>query len=349
MKAYRLVAWGQAPEFVDVPRPDPGPGEVLVKMRGAGLCRSDLDVIDQTPGSEPFASVIPAGFTLGHENGGVVAGWGAGVTDMTEGEAVVVHHVRSCGHCLFCLNGAEQACSTFARGAVTLTRGIGIDGGLAEYMVVPRHELVKIGALSPQDSAPLTDAGVTAYRAVRSGLHCLKPGSTALVMGLGGLGFYGVQFLRLLSPARIIGTDPFVHRLQLAQLAGADSVFAPDADSRERVMALTDGRGADLILDFVGSSATLALAAAVSRPMGRIVLVGLGGGTLEVGWGHIATGAEFAISLGSTRSDLAEVCALAAQGRLIHEIERFAFEDVALAYARLREGSLTGRAVVTFD
>ncbi len=349
MKAFRLVAWGQPPEFVDVSRPDPGPGEVLVAMRGAGLCRSDLDVMDQKPGSEPFAAVIAAGFTLGHENAGFVAGWGAGVTDMAEGEAVVVHHVRSCGHCTFCLDGVEQACMTFARGAVTLTRGIGLDGGLAEYMVVPRHELVKIGALSPEDSAPLTDAGVTAYRAVRSALHCLKPGSSALVIGLGGLGFYGVQFLRLLTPARIIGTDPVPERLRLAQLAGADAVFLGDGDSRERIMELTGGRGADVILDFVGSNATLALSAAVSRPMGRIVLVGLGGGTMPVGWGHLATGAEFAISLGSSRSDLAEVCALAAQGKLRHETELFAFEDVALAYERLRAGTLSGRAVVTFD
>lgn len=349
MKAYKLIAWGQPPEFVDVPRPEPGPGEVLVRMRAAGLCRSDLDVMDQTPGSEPFAAVIPAGFILGHENSGVVAGWGAGVTDMTEGEGVVVHHVRSCGHCTFCLDGVEQACSTFARGAVTLTRGIGLDGGLAEYMVVPRHELVRLGGLSPEDSAPLTDAGVTAYRAVRSALHCLKPGSTALVIGLGGLGFYAVQFLRLLSPARIIGTDPVAHRLALARQAGADSVFVPDADARSRVMDLTGGRGAEVILDFVGSNATLALAAGVSRPMGRIVLVGLGGGTMPVGWGHIATGAEFAISLGSTRSDLAEVCALAAQGRLMHETERFAFADVGLAYDRLRAGTLSGRAVIAFD
>ena len=349
MKAFRLVAWGQPPEFVDVARPDPGPGEVLVKMRGAGLCRSDLDVMDQTLGSQPFAAVISAGFTLGHENAGLVAGWGAGVTDMAEGEAVVVHHVRSCGHCGFCLDGIEQACQTFARGAVTLTRGIGLDGGLAEYMVVPRHELVKLGALSPEDSAPLTDAGVTAYRAVRSALHCLKPGSTALVIGLGGLGFYGVQFLRLLTSARIIGTDRVPERLRLAQMAGADAVFLSDSESRDRVMDLTAGRGADVVLDFVGNDATLALAAAVSRPMGRIVLVGLGGGTLPVGWGHIATGAEFAISLGSSRSDLAEVCALAAGGKLQHEVERFAFDDVTLAYDRMRAGTLSGRAVITFD
>jgi alcohol dehydrogenase, propanol-preferring len=349
MKAFRLVAWGQPPEFVDVARPEPGPGEVLVAMRGAGLCRSDLDVMDQTPGSQPFAAVIGDGFTLGHENAGLVAGCGAGVIDLAEGEAVVVHHVRSCGHCGFCLDGVEQACQTFARGAVTLTRGIGLDGGLAEYMVVPRHELVKLGALSPEESAPLTDAGVTAYRAVRSALHCLKPGSTALVIGLGGLGFYGVQFLRLLTAARIIGTDRVPERLKLAQLAGADAVFLSDADSRDRIMDLTSGKGADVILDFVGNDATLALAAAVSRPMGRIVLVGLGGGTMPVGWGHMATGAEFAISLGSSRSDLAEVCALAAGGKLRHEVERFAFDDVALAYERMRAGTLSGRAVITFD
>jgi propanol-preferring alcohol dehydrogenase len=349
MKAYRIVEWGRPPEFVDVPRPEPGPGEVLLRMRGAGLCRSDLDVMDQRPGSAPFASVIEAGFTLGHENAGEVVAWGAGVTGLDEGDGVVVHHVRSCGHCEFCLDGVEQACLTFARGAVTLTRGIGLDGGLAEYMLAPRHELVKLGMLDPVESSPLTDAGVTAYRAVRSALHCLKPGSTALVIGLGGLGFYGVQFAKLLSAARVIGVDLSPNRLNLAKDAGADIVFQSDAASYERIMDLTGGRGADAIFDFVGTDATLALAARVSRPMGRIVLVGLGGGTIPVGWGHLATGAEFAISLGSSRSDLAEVCALAAAGSLQLDLERFGFDEVETAYERLRAGTLTGRAVIAFD
>lgn len=349
MKAYRLLEWGRTPEFADVPRPEPGPGEVLIRMRGAGLCRSDLDVMDQRPGSQPFASVIPAGFTLGHENAGVVAAWGPGVSGLTEGDAVVVHHVRSCGHCEFCLDGVEQGCLTFARGSVTLTRGIGLDGGLAEYLVAPRHEVVTIGPLDPVESAPLTDAGVTAYRAVRSALHCLKPGATALVIGLGGLGFYGVQFLKLLSPARVMGIDVAPARRNLARDAGADMVFAPGADAYQRIMDLTAGRGADAILDFVGTDATLALAARVSRPMGRIVLIGLGGGSIPVGWGHIATGATFAISLGSSRSDLAAVCALAAQGALKLDLERFSFDQIPVAYERLRAGALAGRAVITFD
>lgn len=349
MKAYRVVEWGHRPEFVDVPVPSPGPGEVLIRMRGAGLCRSDIDIMDQRADDEPYACVLPANFTLGHENAGVVEAMGSGVSDLAVGEGVVVHHMHSCGFCDFCMHGIEQSCTTFARGAVSFTRGVGIDGGLAPFLLAPRHELVSIGNLDPVQVAPLTDAGVTAYRAVQSVIDRLRPGSTAVVIGIGGLGSFGIQFVKLMSTARIFALDVVPTRLELARTLGADEVITSDARAAERIMDLTHGRGADAILDFVGSDATLSLAAKVSRPQGRIVLVGMEGGTLNVGWGKMATSCEFAISMGSTRADLGAVCQLAAEGRLRIELERFRFDEVENAYARLRAGSLAGRAVVTFD
>ena len=349
MKAYRMIEWGRPPEFIDVKVPRPGPGEVLIRMRGAGLCRSDLDIMGQAAGAEPYACALPAGFTLGHENAGVVEAVGSGVADLAEGEGVVVHHMHSCGFCDFCMHGVEQSCSTFARGAVSLTRGVGIDGGLAPYLLAPRHELVSIGSLDPVTAAPLTDAGVTAYRAVQSVIERLRPGTTVVVIGIGGLGAYGVQFVKLMSTARVFALDVATARLDTARSLGADEVMASDALAAERIMDLTQGRGADAIIDFVGSDATLALAARISRPQGRIVLVGMEGGTLDVGWGRMATSCEFAISMGSTRADLAAVCKLAAQGSLRIDLERFRFDDLETAYARLREGNLAGRAVITFD
>lgn len=349
MRAYRIVEWGRPAEFVDVPVPEPGPGEVLIRMRGAGLCRSDLDIMDSRPGSAPYASAVAAGFTLGHENAGQVEYCGAGVFDLQPGDSVAVHNMHHCGNCEFCHTGHEQSCGTFARGAIGMTRGVGIDGGLAEYMVVPRRELVPLGAVDPIAIAPLTDAGVTSYRAVISGLDRLRPGSTARVIGVGGLGAYAIQFLKLLSPATVFAVDRSSRRLTDARRYGADHRVIFDGQTAEAIMDLSGGHGTDLIIDLVGNDATLALAAAVSRPHGRIVLVGLEGGTLKVGWGLLATTCEFAISLGSTVSDLRAVCALAASGKLIMDRELFAFSDLETAFTRLREGSLTGRAVITFD
>lgn len=349
MKAYQVVEWGRPPEFADVVKPVAGPGEVLVRMKGAGLCRSDLDIMDQPAGGEPYAHVLPAGFTLGHENAGVIEALGAGVTDLKEGDAVVVHHMQVCGFCDYCLHGHEQSCVTYTRKAVPITRGVGIDGGLAPFLKVARKEVLPIGDLDPVLVAPLTDAGVTAYRAIKSVAERLHPGTHAAVIGLGGLGAYGVQFLKILTQARIFALDVAPARLDLAHELGADHVIASDDRAAEQIMDLSGGRGADVIIDFVGTNATLATAAKVSRAQGRIILVGMEGGYLPMGWGSTASSCEFAISLGSKRADLREVCQLAADDRLRIDIERYAFDDVETAYANLRAGKLGGRAVVTFD
>lgn len=349
MRAYRIVEWGRPAEFVDVPVPVPGSGEVLIRMRGAGLCRSDLDIIGSQPGSAPYAAELLAGFTLGHENAGQVEYCGDGVTDLKPGDNVAVHNMHHCGNCEYCHEGREQSCATFARGPIGMTRGVGIDGGLAEYMVVPRRELVPLGDVDPVSIAPLTDAGVTSYRAVKSVLDRLKPGSTALVIGVGGLGAYAIQFLKLLSCATVFAVDRTENRLADARRYGADHALIGDGRTAEALLDLSGGRGADAVIDLVGTDETLALAAAVSRPHGRIVLVGLEGGSLAVGWGRLATTCQFAISLGSTLADLREVCRLAADDRLIIDYEPFAFDDVETALSRLKDGALKGRAVMTFD
>lgn len=345
MRAYRIVEWGRPPEFVDVPKPTAGPGEVVLQMKGAGLCRSDLDMME----GRPYADWLKPGYTLGHENAGVVHELGQGVTDLAEGDAVVVHHMQVCGHCDFCLDGTEQSCTTHSVGPLPITRGCGIDGGLAPYLVVPRKELLSIGATDPVSVAPLTDAGVTAYRAIKSVQDRLVPGSHALVIGVGGLGSFAVQFLRLLTGATIIAMDVGPDRLCHATDLGAQHILLSGPRAVEEIMDLTQGRGCEAIIDFVGTDGTLEAAARVSRPQGRIVLVGMELGTLKVGWGSMATSCEFAISLGSKRSDLREVCDLAARGLLRIDVERFAFDDVEVAYQNLREGKLSGRAVISFD
>ncbi|KAK7753587.1 hypothetical protein SLS62_004445 [Diatrype stigma] len=353
MKAFKILKWGQPGAYVDVAKPEPGPGDVLIRMKAAGLCRSDLDMVDSQPGSAPYANSIDAGYTLGHENAGYVEAVGGAVADLKVGEAVVVHHMRHCGNCEYCTDGAEQHCEAYKRNAIGMTRGCGFDGGLAEFLLVPRAEVIPIGDGDPVLYAPLTDAAVTAYHAIRTAVGRLKPGTSAALIGIGGLGSYGVQFIKLLTSARIFAIDNLESRLQPARELGAhDAVLFDEGDggaaASARILSLTGGRGVDVIVDFVGSAGTLQLAAKVSRPQGRIVLVGMQGGTLEVGWSLLATSCEFAISLGSTRQDLREVCELARSGKLKIDVQKFPFNDIQKAYDALRAGTLTGRAVIVF-
>ncbi|KFY30258.1 hypothetical protein V493_02038 [Pseudogymnoascus sp. VKM F-4281 (FW-2241)] len=348
MKAYKLVAWGQPGQFVTVPKPKAGPGEVVVRIKAAGLCRSDLDMMDSKEGEDPYASCISAGYILGHENAGYVEELGDGVTDLQEGESVVVHHMRHCHNCEFCAAGAEQHCEFYKRGDIGMTRGCGYDGGLAEYLLVPRSELVSIGNEDPVRYAALTDAGVTAYHAVTTFVHRIRPGSTAAVIGVGGLGSYGIQFLKLLSPARIFALDVSQRSLDLAKELGAHEVVKSDETAERIIKEKTNGKGIDFILDIVGSNQTLQLAAKISRPQGRISVVGMQGGTVAVGWNHIATSCEFALSLGSTRADLQHVCQLTTDGALRIDLEKFSFKEIPEAYEKLRKNELQGRAVIVF-
>ncbi|KAI1392372.1 alcohol dehydrogenase GroES domain protein [Hypoxylon trugodes] len=353
MKAFKLAQWGQPGQYVEVPKPEPGPADVLIRVKAAGLCRSDLDMVDNLPGDPPYANSLEPGYILGHENAGYVVKVGSAVTDLKPGDPVVVHHMRHCGNCEHCTDGAEQHCDAFKRGAIGMTRGCGMDGGLAEFMVAPRSEVIFLGeGVDPIQYAPLTDAGVTAYHAIRMVADRLKPGNSIAIIGVGGLGSYAVQFAKLLSAAHVIAIDIKIPRLTKATELGADEVahfFDRSGEgTAQMIMDRTKGRGIDVIVDFVGSADTLKLAAKVSRPRGRIVLVGMQGGTLEVGWGLLATSCEFMISLGSTRQDLREVCELTKAGKLTIDIERFAFEELDKAYEALRFGTLWGRAVVVF-
>ena len=349
MKAYRLVEWGHAPEFSEVVVPDPGIGEVLIQVGGAGLCRTDLELMDQPAGAGPFATVIQAGFTIGHETAGVVAAIGPGVDRLSEGDTVAVHHLSTCGVCEFCLQGVEQGCEAFIGGGGLPARGFGLDGGLAEYLIVPRRELVRTTLDDPRKIAPLTDAAVTAYRAIMVVQDRLRPGSTALIIGLGGLGSYGVQLVRLLSSARVIAADIAPARVQMALGWGAHCAFAVDDDITARIQDATMGRGVDAVIDFVGSDASLALASRSTRQQGGIVVVGTGGGTLPFGAGTLAANCSLVFSTASNLSDLAAVCRLAEEGQLTIEIEPFGFDQIPAAYEKLRSGALAGRAVISMS
>jgi propanol-preferring alcohol dehydrogenase len=337
MKAIRLTAWEQPAELVEVPTPEPGPGEVLVRVAGAGLCHSDLHLMHWPAGALPYA--LP--FTLGHEVAGVVAALGPGADGVEPGEPVLVYGPWGCGLCPACTLGAEHLCEEERRGRGA---GLGLDGGLAEYVVVPSPRLtVPLNGLDPVAAAPLADAGLTPYHAVRRALHLLNPATSAIVIGIGGLGHVAVQLLKALSPARVVAVDRRDEALEIAMHSGADAALrAPGLGELRRAAG---GRGAALVVDCVGSDETLALAAGAVAPGGHVSLLGLAGGTFPMRFGAVPLETSVIFSNWGTRAELAEVVELARAGAIAIEVERIALADVPAAYERLAKGGGRGRLV----
>jgi propanol-preferring alcohol dehydrogenase len=337
VNAVQLVAWGRPAELREVPRPEPGPGEVLLRVRAAGLCHSDLHLMHWPEGTLPYT--LP--FTLGHEVAGEVAAVGAGVDGLRVGEAVLVYGPWGCGLCPRCSRGEEHLCERrdVRRGTGC---GLGRDGGLAEYVVLPSPRLaVPIGDLDPVAAAPLADAALTPYHAVKRALRDLRPGAAAVVIGVGGLGHVAVQLLKALSGCRVVAVDL---RQEALDLAGADVALQSaglTAGDVQRAIGVPVG----LVIDCVGVDATLALAASAVAPGGQIVVIGVGGGTLPFRFGAIPNETSAIFSNWGTRAELAEVVDLARAGVIGIEVERVALGEVPAAYARLEAGDVRGRVV----
>jgi propanol-preferring alcohol dehydrogenase len=342
MKAYRLTAWQKPPEMRDVDVPEPGPGQVLLKVGGAGACHSDLHLMEWPEGQMDFE--LP--FTLGHENAGWVEAVGAGVEGFEQGEAVAVYGPWGCGRCRACRRSAENYCERQAE-IGNFGGGLGLDGGMAEYMLVPHPRLlIPLGDLDPREAAPLSDAALTPYHAIKRSLHLLGPGSTAVVIGVGGLGHMAVQILRALSAAQVIAVDISAEKLKLAREVGADQTVEPGEGAAEAIRELTGGLGVELVVDNVGADETMALAAQVVRFESDLTVVGLAGGKLEFTFGALPFECQLTIPYWGTAIELIEVLDLARAGRIRAHVERFPLDRVADAYQRLREGSLDGRAVI---
>ncbi|HSS43094.1 MAG TPA: NAD(P)-dependent alcohol dehydrogenase [Solirubrobacterales bacterium] len=343
MKAYQLTEWEHQPEMREVDVPEPGPGQVLVRIGGAGACHSDLHLMEWPPGTLGFD--IP--FTLGHENAGWVEAVGAGVEGVDVGEAVQVYGPWGCGRCRACRLSAENYCEHQAEiGA--FGGGLGLDGGMAEYMLVPHPRLLlPLGDLDPREAAPLSDAALTPYHAIKRSLHLLVPGSTAVVIGVGGLGHMGVQILRALSPARIVAVDLVEEHLQLAREVGADEAVKAGDLAAEAIREITKGRGCELVVDMVGSDDSMALAAAVAKFESDLTIVGLHGGKFEFAFGAVPFEAELGIPYWGTAVELMECLDLAREGKIKAHVEHFSLDEAPQAYEKMRAGELDGRAVIS--
>jgi propanol-preferring alcohol dehydrogenase len=342
MKAYQIVEPQHDAELREVDVPEPGPGQVLIRIAGAGACHSDLHVMEWP--AEAMPGTLP--FTLGHENAGRVAALGAGVDGFEIGEPVAVYGAWGCGRCRACRVSKENYCERQAE-LGSFGGGLGLNGGMAELMLVPSARLlVPLEGLDPVDAAPLTDAGLTPYHAVKRSLHRLVPGSTVVVIGVGGLGHMAVQIIKAVSAARVIAVDLDEAKLRLAHDVGADQTVRSGPDSAAEIRELTHGLGAQLVLDFVGAEPTLTLAAQIARTDGEITIVGLAGGTLPVAFGRVPFECPVSIPYWGSAIELMEVLALAREGKITPHVERFPLERAHEAYERMRAGTLEGRAVI---
>jgi propanol-preferring alcohol dehydrogenase len=294
------------------------------------------------PGLLPYD--VP--FTLGHENTGWVEELGAGVGFLERGQPVAVYGPWGCGLCRRCRLGMENHCERQAEIGAS-GGGLGRDGGMAPLLRVPSARfLVPLGDLDPVEAAPLTDAGLTPYAAIKRSLHLLTPGTTAVVIGVGGLGHLAVQLLRALSPAVIVAVDQRPAALALATEVGADHAVSTEDDAVAQLRALTGGAGAEVVLDFVGVDATLRLAAKVVRQLGHLTAVGIGGGSLPFGFATMPYGASAATTYWGALPELIELLELAAAGKVRAHVTRYPLDRATEAYAAMRDGTLEGRAVI---
>ena len=341
MRALRMVGFGREPELTEIPRPEPGPGEVLVKVGAAGACHSDLHVLYELDAS----SVWRLPMTLGHETAGWVHATGTGVSGLAEGDPVAVYGAWGCGVCRRCAVGMENYCEvpTAIGGG-----GLGADGGMADYLLVPhqRHLVALPDGLDPVAAAPLTDAGLTPYHAIRRSWPKLTPDAACVLIGVGGLGHIGVQIVRATTGAQVIAVDVKPEALELARSVGAHHMVPSDEHAADAIREHTGGRGADVVIDFVGATATMNLARTVARTMADVTIVGIGGGEVPLGFFSQPYEVSMATTYWGSRPELVELLALAARGQVGTESTIYPLDQGVQAYRDLRAGTVTGRAVV---
>ena len=339
MKAVRLHKYHERPTVEQVPEPKiSDPHDVIVKIGGAGLCRTDLHIYE---GQWAEKSGVELPYTLGHENAGWVEEVGSAVTNVAVGDTVILHPLVTCGLCRGCRAGDDMHCE---RGRFP---GIDSDGGMAELLKTGARACVKLDpSLQPAAVAALADAGLTAYHAVKKALPLLYPGTKVVVIGAGGLGHIGIQSLEALTAAEIIVVDRSEAALELARSFGADHTVVADGSQVAKVQDLTDGNGAEVVIDFVGERGAEADAWEMTRRAGSHYVIGYGGTvnvpTIDV----ISTERNVVGNLVGTYNDLAELMVLAAQGKVTLHTRTYPLDAVNEAMDDLDGGRLQGRGIL---
>jgi len=339
VKAARLHEYDCPLSLDSVPEPNLlGPNDVVVRIGGAGVCRTDLHVIEGV-WREKVSVELP--YTLGHENAGWVEFAADGVTTVRVGDAVIVHPLVTCGVCLACRRGEDMYCTSAA------FPGITTDGGFAQYLRTNERALVKLAeGVEPSDVAPYADAGLTAYRAARKAAGILRPGHRVAVIGVGGLGHIALQALHALCAADVIAVDRSPLALQLAGELGADHVVAGGEGAVEAVQELTGGEGVEAVIDFVGEGDSVDQGIAMLRRGGTYFAVGYGGRvdvpTIDVIFQEISVVGN----LVGNYTEFAELMALAARGKVHLRTQAYPLDEINRAIDDLHHGRIQGRGVI---
>lgn len=330
-------------EVQEKPVPEIESDQVLLKVGGAGLCHSDLSIINMGNDS-PLR-----GGTLGHETAGMIAELGAKVSDSWNiGDQAVVHLVVSCGVCAECLAGRDHQCVEANQGPIPMSYGIGQPGGMADYMAVNARHLVKLDDVNLVEAAPFADAGLTPMHAINSVRDRLTPESTVVVSGLGGLGHVGLQIVLATTGGRVVALDTDPAKVDYASEQGAIGMKSDDS-AADKIREMTGGIGADVVLDFVGVQPTVDIATAAIRNGGAIRFVGLGRGEFPYIAGDtkvLPWNVNIELPYTGTLTDLRQVVALARQDKLRVEVEQYSLDDAVTAFDDLANGRIQGRAVL---
>jgi len=339
MKAARLHAYHDPLALDEFEEPRAvGPLDVVVRIGAAGLCRTDLH-IQEGQWAEKSGVTLP--YTLGHENAGWIHEVGSGVTNVEVGDTVIVHPYITCGLCGPCRRGDDMHC---INGRFP---GISEDGGFADFLLTSARSVIKLDpSLEPKDIAALADAGLTAIHAVKKALPVLSPGTRAVVIGAGGLGHIGIQCLAAMTPAEIIVIDPSEPALALAGEIGADHTVRVDGSHVDTVRELTDGLGAEVILDFVGEKGAVEDGIAMIQDGGFYYVIGYGQNLVVPTIDIISREISFIGNLVGTYADLEELMTLTSQGKVRLHTSTYPLDAVNDAMADLDGGRLQGRGIL---
>ena len=340
MKAVRLHSYHKQPVVEEVPEPRArDPFDVVVRIGGAGVCRTDLHIIEEQWASR---SGVTLPYTIGHENAGWVEEVGSGVSNVAVGDTVILHPTPTCGLCHACRAGDDMHCVN------SVFPGINADGGMAEYLLTSARACIKLDpATQPSDVAALADAGITAYHAVRKAVPLLYPGTVCVVNGAGGLGHIGIQSLAALTATTIVVVDRNPEALDLAAKLGADQTIVADGKHVDAVLDLTGGNGAEVVLDFVAEQGAQQDAFAMTRRGGSHFVIGYGSNldipTIDI----ISTERNVVGNLVGTYNDLVELMVLAQKGKVTLHTRKYPLDAALDALADLDAGRVRGRAVLT--
>jgi NAD+-dependent secondary alcohol dehydrogenase Adh1 len=340
VKAVRVHAYHTDPTIEDIPEPTiQGPLDVIVKIGGAGVCRTDLHILEGQ-WAEAMNPELP--YVIGHENAGWIHEVGAGVTNVAVGDTVILHPLATCGLCRACRAGKDMQCSNNYFPGLSNN-----DGGMAEYLRTSARSCVKLNPeTKPQDVAALADAGITAYHAVRKAVPALYPGTTAVVQGAGGLGHIGIQSLAAITGTRIIVVDRNPDALALAKEIGADETVVADGNQVQAVKDLTDGRGGDVVIDFVAEQGAELDAWAMTAPAGSMYVIGYGGQFTAPTLDFVAGEKNVIGNIVGTYNDLAELMVLAQAGKVTLHTKQYPLDSALDALHDLDAGKVRGRAIL---